>query len=95
MDLNRFVKGQKLGGLDQLTFNNLVWDYSYFSDALAYDFFRDAGVPAPRTAYAWLTVNVAGQWDRKPLGLYFMIEPVEKQFLLERFGSRPTPLSNP
>jgi hypothetical protein len=95
VDLNRFVKGQKLGGLDQLIFNNLVWDYSYLSDALAYEFFRDAGVPAPRTAYAWLTASVAGQWDRKPLGLYVMVEPVDKEFVLERIGSRHTPVFKP
>jgi spore coat protein H len=73
----------------------LAWDYSYLSDALAYEFFRDAGVPAPRTSYAWLTASVAGQWDRKPLGLYVMVEPVDKEFALERIGSRHTPVFKP
>ena len=60
--LNKFTKGQKLGGADELTFNNLVNDHSCLSDALAYEFFREAGVPSPRTAYAWLTVSVEQQW---------------------------------
>lgn len=95
VDLNRFAKGQKLGGLDELTFNSLAWDYSCLMDALGYEFFRDAGVPAPRTAYAWLSTSVAGQWDRKPLGLYLMVEPVDKAFVAERFGSKRTPVFKP
>src|SRR5206468_2719072 len=63
--------------------------------ALAYEFFRDAGVPAPRTAYAWLNVSVAGQWDRKPLGLYVMVEPVGAGFAAEHFGSKKAPVFKP
>ena len=95
VDLNRFAKGQKLGGLDELTLNNLAWDYSCLMDALGYEFFRDAGVAAPRTAYVWLSTSVAGQWDRKPQGLYLMVEPVDKAFVAERFGSKRTPVFKP
>lgn len=95
VDLNKFAKGQKLGDADELTFNNLVIDHSYMSDALAYEFFRDAGVPAPRTAYAWLTVTVKDQWERKPLGLYAMVEPVDEAFAKSRFGSGKTPIFKP
>ncbi|HWN95501.1 MAG TPA: CotH kinase family protein [Methylomirabilota bacterium] len=93
-DLNKFTKGQKLAGLDELTFNNLVVDQSFMSDALAYEFFRDAGVPSPRTAYAWLSVSVEGNWDRKPLGLYAMVEPVDESFVADRFN-RKTPIFKP
>jgi DNA-directed RNA polymerase specialized sigma24 family protein len=99
VDLNKLTKGQKLGqklaGTDELTFNNLVNDYSNLSDALAYEFFRDAGVPAPRTAYAYFSVSVAGKWARKPLGLYLMVEAVDGDFALDRFGSRRTPVFKP
>ena len=95
VDLNKFAPRQKLGGLDELTFNNLVGDPSYLSDALAYEFFREAGVPAPRTAYVWLTVTAAGQWNRRPLGLYLMVEPVDAQFAGERLGSKRTPVFKP
>ena len=95
VDLNKFTKGQKLGAADALTFNNLINDCSCLSDALAYQFFRAAGVPAPRTAYAYLTVSVAGTWDRKPLGLYFMPEVVDEHFTWERFGSKRTPIFKP
>ena len=95
VDLNKFAKGQKLGGLDELTFNNLVWNHSCLSDALAYEFFRDAGVPASRTAYVWMSASVAKKWDRKPLGLYLMVETVDESFALGRFGSKRTPVFKP
>jgi hypothetical protein len=95
VDLNKFAKGQQLGGADELTFNNLVNDHSCLSDALAYEFFREAGVPASRTAYAYLSASVQGQWERKPLGLYVMVEAVDADFALEHFGSRRTPLFKP
>lgn len=95
LHLNKFRRGQKLGGLEELTFDNLAFDYSCVNEALAYEFFRDAGVPAPRTAYAWLSVSVTTQWERKPFGLYLMEEAVDAAFVAERFGSRKTPLFKP
>src|SRR5258706_1939417 len=95
VDLNKFVPGQKLGGLDELTFNSLVWDYSCLGAALGYEFFRDAGVPAPRTAYAWLSTSVTTQWKQKPLGLFLMEETVDNEFAAERFGSKATPVFKP
>jgi len=95
VDLNKFTKGQKLGDADEFTFNNLINDHSCLSDALAYEFFRDAGVPAPRTAYAYLGASVEGQWERKPLGLYVMVEAVDEKFALDRFGSKRTPVFKP
>ena len=95
VDLNKFAPGQKLGGLDELTFNSLVWDYSCLGEALGYEFFREAGVPAPRTAYAWLTASVTTRWEQKPLGLYLMVEAVDNEFVAERFGSKATPVFKP
>src|SRR6185503_4629098 len=95
VDLNKYVRGQKLGGLDELTFDSLVWDYSCLGEALGFELFRDAGVPASRTAYAWLTESVAGLSERKPLGLYLMVEPVDNEFAAGRFGSKQTPVFKP
>ncbi len=95
VDLNKYAKGRRLGEAEELNFHNLLSDPSCLSDALAYEFFREAGVPAPRTAYAYLSVSVAGQWEHKPLGLYAMVEPVDERFALERFGSKQTPLFKP
>ncbi|MFM1767931.1 MAG: hypothetical protein RJA22_460 [Verrucomicrobiota bacterium] len=95
VDLNRNVRGQKLGEVDELNFHNLLNDASCLSDALGYEFYRAAGVPASRTAYAYLDVTVDGKWDRQPLGLYALVEPVDEAFVAERFGSKRTPLFKP
>jgi spore coat protein CotH len=95
VDLNKFAPGQKLVGRDELTFNNLFWDYTCLDEALGYEFFRDAGVPAPRTAYAWLSASVTTQWERKPLELYLLVEAVDNEFAAERFGSKATPIFKP
>ncbi len=95
VDLNRHVRGQKLVGLDELNFHNLVNDFSNLSDALGYEFFREAGVPAPRTAFAYLSMTVEGRWSGRPLGLYALVEPVDKAFAESRLGSRKIPIFKP
>jgi RNA polymerase sigma factor (sigma-70 family) len=95
VDLNKFVPGQKLGGLDELTFNTLISDDTCLGEALAYEFFREAGVPASRTAYAWLSTSVDSQWEQRPLGLFLMVEAVDNEFAAERFGSKTTPIFKP
>jgi spore coat protein CotH len=95
VDLNKFTPAQKLVGLDELTFSSLSWDYSGLAEALAYEFFREAGVPAPRTAYAWLSASVTTQWKQKPLGLYLMEEVVDNKFAMDRFGSKTAPVFKP
>ena len=95
VDLHKFNKQQRLGGVEEINFSNLVEDRSYMSDALAYELFRDAGVPAPRTAYAWLTVTVPGQWDRKPFGLYVVVENLGSAFAAEHLGSKKAPIFKP
>jgi len=95
VDLNKWGADQKLGGMDEFNFHNLINDYSYLSDALSCEFFRAAGVPAPRTAYAWLTVSVEAKWTNQPLGLYAMLEPVDGDFARRWFGSKQTPVFKP
>src|SRR5947208_286564 len=54
-------------------------------EALAFAFFREAGVPAPRTAMAEVTLTVPGRHDKAYLGLYTLVEPVDRAFLKDRF----------
>ena len=54
-------------------------------EALAFALFRDAGVPAPRTAVAEVTLTVPGLHDKAYLGLYTLVEPVDREFLKDRF----------
>ncbi|MCI0455857.1 MAG: CotH kinase family protein, partial [Gemmataceae bacterium] len=54
IDFNRFVKGQKLHGLTMVALGNNAFDPSQLREALSYEVYRAAGVPAPRTAFVKL-----------------------------------------
>lgn len=95
IDLNKFEKGQDLAGVRTLNFGNLIGDRSYLHDALGYELFRDASVPAPRSAYAWLTISAPEFGERKPLGLYLLVENLDSDFASEHFGSKKAPILKP
>ena len=94
IDLNKTISTQKLAGIDRLNFNNLVEDATFMHDNLGYALFRASGIAAPRTAYAWITIEIAGQ-DRKPNGFYAMLENIDKRFAKDRFGSSKAPIFKP
>jgi len=87
VDLKQFVKGQKLAGMSQINLHNSVRDRSGLNEAMAYRLFRDAGVPAPRTAYAKVYVTVPGKHDQRYFGLYNVVEDVGSSFAEEHFKS--------
>ncbi len=55
-------------------------DPTLLREALALDLFRQAGVPASRCSFVWVTVNC------EPWGVYTLVEQVDKKFLADRFG---------
>ena len=72
---NAFQKKQRFHGMRRIILNNGVQDPSYLDEHICYSLFRDAGIPAPRTAYAELTVN------GDPYGLYIQVEAATRDFL--------------
>jgi spore coat protein H len=95
IDLNKYVKGQKVAGETKLNLHNNVTDASWMNEVLSYRLFRDAGVPAPRTSYAKVYVTVPGQYDKKYFGLYSIVEDVDSHFAQDRFGSKEGALFKP
>ncbi len=79
VDLNRVVAGQTLEGLQALTLNNMVQDASFVHEWATYGLFREAGIPTPRVAYAWVRVN------DEDFGLYALIETYDDVYLGEHF----------
>ncbi len=71
---------QNLDGLDKINLNNFTNDPSLMHDVIAFKLFRDAGLVASRTSYAKLYVN--GEY----IGLYVIIENVDKNFLRQQYG---------
>ena len=86
IDLNKYVKGQKLAGLTKLNFDNNINDPTWMREVLAFRFFRDAGVPAPRTSYARIYITVNGTVTHWYRGLFSVMEDVDENFIADRFG---------
>ena len=76
---DKYVK-QRFLGLRSITLNGMVEDPTLVREALGYRLYRAAGVPAPDTGYAQVTL------DGQPLGLYLLVESVDEEFLDRRFG---------
>jgi len=79
IDLNRYVDGQDLDGLEKLTFNNMVVDCSGIKELMSWRIFESLGLPAARVGYAWVSVN------GEVYGLYAHIESIDDEFLKRHF----------
>ncbi|MCY2950805.1 MAG: CotH kinase family protein [Planctomycetota bacterium] len=88
IQLDHFTKGQSLASVSTLNLHNCVTDASFMNEVLSHKLFRDAQVPAPRTAYARVYVSVAGKLDRKYFGLYSMVEDIDATFTKETFARK-------
>lgn len=88
LDFNDVEKDKTFFGLTKLNLNNNAMDPSQIREALAYHLFRDAGVPAGRTAFAKVFITVPGQHDHAYAGLYTIVEQVDERFLKARFGTK-------
>jgi hypothetical protein len=78
---DEFVEDQTYRGLKKVMFNNSAQDSTYLAEMLATQLFDDAGVPAARVTHARVRLN------GRDLGLYVVIEAMNKDFLKRHFGS--------
>jgi spore coat protein CotH len=81
LNFDRFAPGQRFHGLTKIHLNSSLQDPSYLCEALARELFNDAGVPTPRAGHALVNLN------GRQLGLFVLIEGVNKQFLKRHFKS--------
>ncbi len=75
VDLDYYNQDCNLYGVKKLIFNNGFSDPTLIREFLGYELFKQMGVPTPRTSFVDLWVN-----DTR-LGLYTMIEQIDKNFL--------------
>jgi spore coat protein CotH len=85
IDLDKHVDGQKLDGLSKLNLNCGVSDPTMAREAFAYAYFRAAGVPAPRTSFAEVLLTVPDKYDNELVGVFTLVEQVNKTFLKHHF----------
>ena len=84
--LNHIDKEGGIEGLTNLTLNNNKQDTSLMSQFIGYALFNAIGSPAPRCAYAKVTVN------GENLGIYSHVETFRKPLLKRAFGNNDGPL---
>src|SRR4051794_522784 len=84
LDFAEYAKGQTLGTLKKLNLHSNITDASSMNEVLAFQLFREAGVPAPRTAYARVYVTVPGQRQHAYAGLFSIVENPDEQFAAAR-----------
>ncbi len=86
IDTNRFVKGQKLHGRTKLNLSNAFLDSAFMKEKLAYEVYRAAGIPTPGVGWARVTLTIEDVVEKEPLGMYVLIEQVDKKYLVRNFG---------
>lgn len=77
---NEYVQGRDYDNLKSFHLNNSAYDPTMVREKIFLDFLNDQGIPAPRCTYARVSYN--GQY----VGLFKIIEPVDKTFLQTHFG---------
>jgi putative membrane-bound dehydrogenase-like protein len=87
--------GKTFDGLAALDLHAMPLDPAKGREVLAYSVFRAAGVPTPRAAFAEITLTVPGKYDKEYLGLYTLVESVDRRFLADRFGTDKGALMKP
>ncbi len=95
LDLNKHVKGQKLGGVAKMNLGNLLAENSMLTDTMGYEFYREAGVPTIRTAFARVLLSIEGRFDERALGLYLLVEDPDEDWAKEAVGTRGVAVFKP
>jgi spore coat protein H len=80
VDFDRYSTDQKFLGLKSLVLDNLTQDPSGIHETVSMRFYERLGIPAPRETHVRLYVR--GEY----IGLYAIVESVDKQFLSRVFG---------
>ena len=76
---------QDFHGLRTINLQSGALDPTKGRETFAFNVFREAGVPSPNTAFVEVTLTVPGKYDKAYLGLYTLVEPVDKRFLENHF----------
>lgn len=76
--LDEFAE-QSVNGTTKLLFNNSTADPTFLREFISNELIRKAGIPAPRVGHALLKLN------GRSLGLYVVVEGINKSFLRQHF----------
>ncbi|HRI62783.1 MAG TPA: CotH kinase family protein [Polyangium sp.] len=85
LDFNEYVADQNIHGIKKMNFNNGFKDPTMLRECLSLEMYQNAGVVAPRCAYARINYDLGDGQGPRYWGLYTNIEQVDKTFLTDRF----------
>ncbi len=89
VDLNFFNSARNLYGVKKLCLNNGFSDPTLMREVLSYDLYAQMGIPSPRTSFVDLWMNDTH------LGLYTMVEAIDKTFVGNHFADNTGNLYKP
>jgi spore coat protein CotH len=89
VDFNLLNRNRNFRGLKKLNFNNGFSDPTLIRESLAYELFDQMGIPTPRTSFVDLWINDTH------LGVYTMVEQIDKTFLGQHFSKNDGNLYKP
>ncbi len=95
IDLDMYDDNARFDGMKKINLNSGVTDPTRAREILAYGVYRDAGVPAPRTALAEVRLSIPDKYKKELLGVYTVVEQIDKAFLQKHFGSSKGMLLKP
>ncbi len=81
VDFNFFNTAQTFHEIKKLALNNGFSDPTFIRETVAYELFEQMGLPTPRRAFADVWVNDTH------LGLYTIVEQIDKAFLRRNFAN--------
>ncbi|MBL9137291.1 MAG: CotH kinase family protein [Verrucomicrobiales bacterium] len=95
IDLDKDQPDRRFAGQASLNLHNLTADTSCLRDTLAYELFRAAGVPAPRTTFVRLRLTIDGKWSDRILGLYLIVEDPDHHWAAATFQTEGAAVFKP
>lgn len=81
LNFDRFG-GERLDHIDKVSLGTNAFDKSQMRERLSAKMFRKMGVPAAKTAFATVKLN------DKTVGLYTIVQNINKRFLKQHFGTK-------
>ena len=82
-------------GMREINLNNNAFDGSQMRETLAYEVFREADVPAPRTAFTRVYITIPGLHEHEYAGLFTLVEQIDQKFFEQRWGRKVGVLLKP
>ncbi|MCP4633837.1 MAG: T9SS type A sorting domain-containing protein [candidate division Zixibacteria bacterium] len=81
IDIDEYVDGQEIYGLDKLNLSCGFLDASFVRERSCYELCKAAGLPMERTNFAALYIN------SEYYGVYTIVEQYDQEFIESRFGA--------